>query len=152
MADATCYSLATTSRDYFSTSGDAPFRYIGNEARDWIAVHHRLLVLGHLNDAVSNRLRTAFGMYETLIAGSDVGLRNGVSLNNSDPRRRLNSGEVFRSLSDFSVGDHLQPLHHGVAVLAVTALPIGHGLDEITHRQPGHISRFIMTGAGGQMA
>jgi hypothetical protein len=60
--------------------------------RAGIAIEDDFLVLRHLDDAVAQRLAAAVGMDQALVARADVGSRDSVSLDDANPRRRLDRG------------------------------------------------------------
>jgi hypothetical protein len=103
---------------------DAAIRHIGDEARAGIAIEDDFLVLRHLDDAVAQRLAAAVGMDQALVARADVGSRDSVSLDDANPRRRLDRGKIVGRLLDLGIRDDLCHGYHGRTELAVARLPI----------------------------
>src|SRR6185437_12127084 len=154
MADRALDGLAAAAlRHHRLALGDAALRHIGDEAGARVAIDDDLFLLRDLDDAHADWLAAARGMDEALVAASDIGLGHRVRLDHADPLARLDGSEIFGRLAYLLVADDRPHRDHGAgAALARAGFEILHLAKEIGDGQAGDIGRFVMAGAGRQMA
>ena len=159
MAACTGHGDAIAARpDQHFSPGQAAGRHVGGEAGPRVTQLELVDIVGHLDDAPSQRLGATLRQLGVEQAG-EVGRRRAVGLDHLQRRPRLERPEVGGSGLHLLVGDGLRRLKHqrhgqpgrpGIATR--TALEVGHLLHEVRRRKAGQAGVLGAAGALGAVA